>query len=177
MMYFNSMKITLRNNAIATEALEILKTRLADGFDCDQEYNDNPSMRMANDLVADGKTIKLPKNNGYYFPENAENVMCELLKYLAENLNGKTFSCIIENEGEEDFGEIEAQYKKGVLTTKATYFPRGYEECFYCEDCGETVVWMDEYDESETYICPECGEVLDLSEQKPKITENTWKIA
>ena len=31
-------------------------------------------------------------------------------------------------------------------------------------ECGEYVVRLDEYDPSKTYICPECGEEVDLSE-------------
>jgi len=182
MTYYNSMEITFETNTTALEALEILKNRLADGFSCDKTYRRNPSMRMINDLRVDENSISLPDEddfyeNGYYLPEHFGEIMCELLKFLAENLNGKTFECISNNESDCDSLTFEAQYNKDTLTVKTTYYPNGYTEHFYCEDCRTMITSIDEYNENETYICPECGEEFDPTEQKLVITEKTFVIA
>lgn len=50
MHYENSLTVTLKNKKTATAALEIMKTRLIAGFDCDKNYSRTPSMRMCEDL-------------------------------------------------------------------------------------------------------------------------------
>ena len=49
-----------------------------------------------------------------------------------------------------------------------------------CDECGENIVKIDEYDASKTYFCEECGEEVDLQEQyencKPIITEKVIAI-
>lgn len=176
MLYHNELTITLRTNKTAAIALEIMRTRLSAGFDCDKKYNDVPSVKMMDDLEVDGRTITLPHNSGYYFPKDAEIVIGELLKCLAEGLSGKNFTCKNQNYSDEDMNDIEAQCKNGVLKVKTIYYPMGYIEFFHCEECGATVVWLDEYEEGETYICPDCGEVVDLSNQMPEVTEKTFRV-
>ena len=181
MLYQNLLEIKLRTNSIATAALEILKTRLSSGFSCDRDYENNPSVRMQNDLILDDKTIRLPKlweNDGYYLPKDAEAVMFELLQYLAEHINEKTFSCKNKNySSDDDYSEVNAQYKKGVLEIDSIYYPRGYCEELYCEECHEIIVDLEEYEEDETYICPECEEPCDFSEQLPISTHYKQSIA
>ena len=50
MYYTNSMKITLKNAESATKALEVLRTRLIEGFECDNDYERVPSMMMLSHL-------------------------------------------------------------------------------------------------------------------------------
>ena len=38
MYYTNSMKVTLKNAEAATKALEVMRTRLIEGFECDNDY-------------------------------------------------------------------------------------------------------------------------------------------
>ena len=176
MYYTNTMKITLKNKKTATAALEILKSRLTTGFDCDKNYKDIPSMLMHNSLKITGKTIALPKDFGCYLPEDAEIVIPELLKDLAEHLRNETFTCENTNTTDDDEGRVEAQYVDGALNVKTTYFPAGYCD-FYCEECDEVVISMDDYEEGETYTCPECGEEMDLSDWAPVTTSKVFEIA
>ena len=175
MYYTNAMKIALKNKKTATAALEILKSRLATGFDCDKNYKDIPSMLMHDNLKITGKTVALPKDFGCYLPEDAEIVIPELLKYLAEHLAEETFTCENVNVTDNDEGWIETQYIDGVLNVKTTYFPSGYCD-FYCEECDEVVISVDDYEHGETYTCPECGEEMDLSDWAPVITNNIFQI-
>lgn len=180
MLYQNLLEIKVRTTGIATTAFELLKTRLNDGFHCDKDYDDNPAARMQNDLILDGKMITLPKlseNDGYYLPKDAEVVISELLQYLAEHINEKNFSCENENYSDDDYSKLDAQYKKGVLEIHSVYYPRGYCEELYCEECQEIIVDLEEYEEDETYICPECEEPCDFSEQLPIVTHYKQNIA
>lgn len=175
MYYTNTMKVTLKNKKIAAAALEIMKTCLAVGFDCDKKYKRNPSMEMIDNLKITGKKVILPEDFGCYLPEDAEIVIPELLRDLAEHLSNETFTCENSNTTDDDESWVEAQYVDGALTVKTTYFPSGYCD-FYCEECDEVVISMDDYEEGETYTCPECGEEMDLSDWAPVITENTIQI-
>ena len=60
MYYTNSMKVTLKNAEAATKALEVLRTRLIEGFDCDKSYARIPSMMMLANLNAKENIIGLP---------------------------------------------------------------------------------------------------------------------
>ena len=64
MHYENSLTVTLKNKKTATAALEIMKTRLIAGFDCDKKYRRTPSMRMCEDLDVTGNIIDLPEDCG-----------------------------------------------------------------------------------------------------------------
>ena len=42
----NTMKITLKNNTVANKALDILRSRLAEGFSVNKYYKRNPWLRQ-----------------------------------------------------------------------------------------------------------------------------------
>ena len=180
MYYYNAMKVTLKNAEAATKALEVLRTRLIEGFDCDNDYERIPSMMMLTRLNTDNHTVSLPEDFGCYRPEDAEGVQIELLKHLALSLSAEDFTCEIFNEGEYSEGELEAKYKNGKLEIKAVYYPCGRCDFLTCDECGEDVVSLAEYEEGKTYICPECGEEIDLAEayeeHKPEIQEIVFDI-
>lgn len=175
MYYENSMKVTMKNKKVATTALEILKTRLTSDFECASSYKKNPFKQMAQELFVKGKTIMLPEDFGCMVPEDAESVQFDLLQYLAEDLN-EDFSCQIYNYSDCSEAEITANYQNGTLTIKSVFYPNGYCDCFCCGECDEEVVFVREYDESKTYICPYCGEELDFTDWAPITTEKTIKI-
>jgi hypothetical protein len=175
MYYNNSMKVTLKNAEAATKALEVLRTRLIEGFECDNDYERVPSMMMLSHLSADNHTVSLPEDFSGYRPEDAEGVQIELLKHLALSLSAEDFSCEIYNEGEYSEGEVAAKYENGRLEIKAVFYPCGRCDFLACGECGEEVISIAEYEEGKTCICPECGEEIDLSEAyeecKPEIKE------
>jgi len=92
MYYENAMKITMKNENAAAEALEIMKTRLIAGFDCDKGYKRNPSMLMHDALKVIDNTIVLPEEFGCYTHEDAENVIPELMQNLAAHLSTEVFA-------------------------------------------------------------------------------------
>ena len=173
-----ALKITLKNKKAATAALEILKTRLIAGFDCDKGYKKNPSMLMHDSLKLSGKTITLPDDFGSYFPEDALKVIPELMKDLAEHLSTETFTFNACNSSDYDEGWVKGSYANGEMKIKTTYLPSGFGD-FYCQECDEVIATMEDdekgniYIECDTNVCPECGEEVDLSDWFPVITEQT----
>lgn len=185
MRYDNEMMVTMRTAKMAEKAMEILKDRLTAGFDCDEDYKNNPysifrcdedcgnnpSQRLIKDLTIDGRVIKVPFDCGYYIPTDAMTVMCELADTLAKNFEKNTFTLFNQNMSDYDMSRVEASFKKGVLDIQTTYYPNGFLGDYYCLKCGAVVVYAEDYVEGNTYICPECGEEIDLSDQIPVMTK------
>lgn len=180
MEYYNEFKLTMETNAKAKEASEILVNRLNKGFEIDNTYRFNPSSKMAQVISANDNTVTLDGYDGYYTVEDSEEVFFELIKVLAENLSEDTFSCEIINNSTYSEGTINTSFSNGILTINSVYYPEGYTEYLCCDECGENIVKIDEYDASKTYFCEECGEEVDLQEQyencKPIITEKVIAI-
>ena len=171
----NTVKITLKNTESATKALEILRNRLSKGFEIDKIYRRNPSQRMREALEVIENTIVLPEYFGCYVTEDAEDVMFELIQYLAENMVNASFCWDGWNTNPYTDGHFEAAYENGLLKTKYTYYPSG--DCsLWCSECGEMSITPGEYEEGKTYICSECGVELDVSEWVPVTTEKTIQI-
>ena len=181
MHYENSLTVTLKNKKTAATALEIMKTRLIAGFDCDKKYRRTPSMRMCEDLDVTGNIIDLPEDCGYYFADDAEMVMLELLKDLAAHLSGESFTFNICNSNDYDEEWIDGSYANGELKIKTTYLPSGFGD-YYCPACGEVIATMNDDAEGNIFVeykedvCSECGEEIDFSEWLPVITEKTFQI-
>ena len=176
MRYDNEIKITMRTTQMAEKAVEVLRTRLAAGFACDEDYRRNPSQRLNDDLEIEGRIIKVPFDCGYYTPVDALTVMCELAENLAKAFAKNTFTFENCNWSDYDMSRVDAKFKKGVLEIQTIYYPNGYCEEYFCPECGEVAVYAEDYVEGNTYICPECGEEIDLSEQIPEITKKTIEI-
>ena len=175
MYYTNSMKVTLKNTEAATKALEVLRTRLIAGFDCDKGYARIPSMMMLANLEVADNTIVLPEDFGCYTPNDSMSVIPELMKDLAAHLSGEDFSFYCCNTSDYDESWVKGSYAEGELNVATTYLPSG--DCYlYCPECDELITTLDEYEEGKTYTCPECGEEIDLSDWAPITTEKTYKI-
>lgn len=180
MYYTNEITIEMKDNTTATKALEILKARLEAGFDVDKNYRRNPSKRMAEALAVEENTIIIPEEDGFYDPYTSIDVNIELLKALATEMRDEAFTTFICNVSDCDEAQIEAEYENGTLTTTTTYYPNGYTEFLYCEECDAEIVELEKYDPNATYICPDCGEEIDMEsvyeEWKPEITKKEFTI-
>lgn len=181
MYYTNSVKVTLKNAEIATKALEILRTRLIAGFDCDKGYARIPSMKMLANLDAEDNIIDLPEDFGCYLPDDAANVISELMQELAAHLSGEAFTFDTCNNSDYDESWVDGSYANGELKIKTTYLPSGFGD-LYCQECEEVIATMSDDAEGNLFVeykegaCPECGEEIDLSNWLPVITEKTFKI-
>lgn len=181
MYYENSLKITLKNKKTAAAALEIMKTRLIAGFDCDKGYKRVPSMLMHEALEAAGNTIVLADDFGCYTPEDAEKVISELMQDLASHLTAEAFTFEACNSSDDDEGWVEGFCESGELKIKTTYFPSGFGDC-YCPECDAVIATMKDDAEGNLFVeykdgvCPECGEEIDLSDWLPVITEMTFQM-
>ena len=176
MYYTNTMTITLKNNTSANQALAILRSRLSAGFAADNAYRRNPSQIMGEALEVIDNTIVLPEDFGCYITEDAESVMHELIQHLAENMGSESFDWDGWDSNDYTDGHFEAAFRNGLLSIKYTYYPSGASANYHCNECGVVVVSEDDYEAGKIYICPECGEVVDLSEQIPVVTETTIHI-
>ena len=133
MYYTNTVKITLKNNESATKALEILRNRLNAGFEIDKNYKRNPSLSMSEALEVIDNAIELPEDFGCYITEDAENVMFELIRHLAENMGNLEFAWNGWNSNDYTDGHFEAEYAQGLLNIKYTYYPSGAgTDCYAC---------------------------------------------
>ena len=177
MMYYNDLKITLRTNKVAVKALEIISQRLSLGFDCDCNYDDAPSTQMMKELYVTDRVVTFPSNSNLFAPEDMCEVVSVLLKDLAESIEAKTFSCRCSASSEDDYCIIDATYKKNELSVEYTYYPVGPCEKYYCDSCGAFIIFEDEYEAGKTYICPDCGEEVDLTKQIPVTAYKNFQIA
>ena len=129
MKYSNFMIIGLKNKRTATKAMKVIKNRLADGFACDEHYQDTPSTRMASDLtVLQDTMILLPEGNGYYLPKDAETVITELVKHLAAHMGNETFEWFIHSSSKDDFAKALSGGDVSKADLLLDAFKKGYEE-------------------------------------------------
>ena len=138
------IKVITKNNAIAKNALDIMKDRLNKGFGVDGNYKRTPSSRLAESLEVKRCRVITPEDDGFYLPEDAMKVIPELLQYLAERL-GADFKLKSYHQSEYDECSIDANYHEGVLDIETVYYPSGYCEELCCEECGEVVIEMEDY--------------------------------
>ena len=178
MYYTTLMNLNLNTEENAHIALTILKDRLNKGFSVDSLYRNCPSANMAASLFIKGTSITLPDYSGFYTPLDSEEVFYELLRHLADALHAD-FQLDVYNESDYDEGHFDANCKEGILNITYTYYPLGFLDYFRCENCDQEIVSFSDYEKGKTYICPECGEEIDLSdayeEFAPCITTSTYK--
>ena len=183
MYYTNSIKVTLKDTESAIKALEILRNRLDAGFEADKIYKGIPSQNMREALEVVENTIVLSEDFGYYVTEDAESVMFELIQNLAENMGNESFVWDGCDSNDYTDGWFNAEYENGLLNIKYTYFPSGSATGIWCEECDAELFHLADYVDGKIninldceYVCPECGEVVDLSEYLPIVTEKSIRI-
>lgn len=161
-MYFtNTIKITMENNEAANTALAIIKKVLCTG-NYSSGNTTNTAEELANDLQVKGAQIVQEEYAGYFTVEDIDAVMEDVLKAVAEIDSIHEFECEVISDSTYSYGEIEASYKNGLLKIKNTYYPCGYCEYLRCPECSEEIVKIEDFDPNKEYVCPECGEVIDL---------------
>ncbi len=184
MYWTNGLKVTLKDAETAAAALEIMKARLIDGFDCDKNYRFNAAMELHDTLEVFDNSIVLPEDSGSYLPGDSETVFAELMEYLAKHLSTENFTFTAGSTSDYDEGYINGNYTNGELKFEEVYFSNGFSH-IWCPECEEIIASMDDNAEGDiwivsangeliaskedlkkgkTFICPECGEEIDLSD-------------
>lgn len=173
----NKMMITFTTHAAANCAKKIASRTI-------QEMNRSFWFCDA----AEGTTSKiLVSDTSVVLAEDAPLLADEMLdvaelivKTLAAELPQENFTFDIVGADTYAEGWLDGSFTNGTLELTNTYYPEGYCEFVSCPECGEFVIGLDEYDPSKTYVCPHCGEEVDLTKQyefcKPDIKRETVKI-
>lgn len=179
MDYTNTITITLNNNTSSQIALKAARNILATtAAALNKGCKHSPSESLANALTLNNNIIEA--EDGFFVPEDIPTVIEIILTEIATALKNSNFSCTVYTDSTYSADEIEASFTNGSLHIKNTYYPCGYIGALYCEECGEEIVSMADFDPTVTYYCPECGEEIDLREQyteyAPVITETTKNI-
>ena len=172
MNYTNEMKATMINAEAAVNAKAIIEDILSKKVSSD--YKDNPMISFLEDLEIKDNVLSLDGDNGYFIPEDAQEIFEEIVKALAACGLVKFNSY---NESTYSESCVEATISNGKLEVETVYYPCGYCEYLECPECGEFVVKLEDYDPNATYHCPECGEEIDLSEQYKEVAPIVKKYA
>ncbi len=128
MEYVNILTITMETEELAIKAMDILKERLGAGFECDEMYRIIPSKKMAEDLILIDNEITLPENSGYSAPEEANDVIAELMKCLAAKMDGACIICEAYNFSDYVGNELFAILENGTLRIERNESPYFYDE-------------------------------------------------
>ena len=179
MEFTNTITITMENNEAATTALETIKKVLCSG-NYSEGYRINTAEKLANDLQIKGAKIVQEEYNEYFTPEDINSVIEDVLKAIAKIDGVHSFECEVFTDSTYSEDEFEATYKNGLLKIKDTYYPSGCWEYLCCPECGEDVIRLEEFDPNKEYVCPVCGEVINLKkayeENAPVLEEKEYVI-
>ena len=171
MEYTNEMRITMISNEAVNNAKAVIENVL-NSKDYNSGYSFNATEQLLEALEVKNNTLSLDGNDGYFVPQDAQEIFEEIVKALA-------FCGLIEfkayNYSTYSESSLEAEFHNDHMEVESIYYPCGYCEYLECPECGEFVVRIDEYDPNATYYCPECGEEIDLSKQYEEVVQEIKK--
>ncbi len=171
--FTNDFTVTFTNAAAANKAKQIAdETFRALRYDL---YSKQPSIRAANSLTIEDD-VTLTFEEICFDSLDLLDASSKVIKALACGMKEETFEFYVRGSDTYTDGWIEGNYLNGVLDMTNTFFPEGYSTYLHCYECGAEVVLMEDYDPNATYVCPECGEEIDLSSAAPDIERETIKI-
>ena len=170
----NDLRIEMMNNEAAKNAAEAIKNYIAENAAVYETVNMENLMA---DLTVEDNAVVLEDSYSMH-GRNYMTFVPEICKIIAatDSFEGKAYYC----SGYGDEGNFEFSCENGVLKMRSVNYPNGYCSHLCCEECGMDVVAIDEYEAGKIYICPECGEEIDLSEAfeeySPVIVEEEFFI-
>ena len=178
-VYTNQTKVIFTNAEAASKAKEIAAQVIASVED--NYFYLNGIKNTIRNLSINDNALCLPEDEGELASSDLLEIMTEVVKAIAEQLPSENFTFDVNGYDCYTEGWLEGKYEDGTLEIKSTYFPLGYIDTLVCPECEEVIVALDDYIPGKKYICPECGEELDLSEEykeiAPIITVTSLKIA
>ena len=139
MYYTNEIRATMINAEAAVNAEAIIEDVLSKKVFSD--YKHNPTISFLEDLEIKGNVLSLDGDNGYFIPEDAQEIFEEIVKALAFCGMVKFNS---HNEGTYSESCVEATASNGKLEVETVYYPSGY--CEYLK-CGEGTVFSEKYED------------------------------
>jgi hypothetical protein len=171
---YTSLKITLKTEELATKAMAIMKTIIANRIPASPKE----LIKFEADICVEENFIIVEESCTLYETTFLEMIP-DIMKAIATAQTASTF----EAHGYYDscncgyVAEIEASFTNGTLNIKT--IESGNEQgC--CPECGEEIVDFNEYDPNKKYFCPECGEELDPYEMFdgliPTVKEESFQI-
>lgn len=169
----NDMRIGMKDAKAAEAAAETIREYVeAKGANYDSLNRAN----LLKDLHVEGNAIVLEDSYSMYGYDYMKFIpeVCKLIALIG-SCSGEAFFA-------SDYGEgsFEINCDGAILTLNSLWYHNGYSESLHCDECREEVVRYDEYEPGKIYICPECGEVVNLTEEyekyTPEINEITFKI-
>ena len=165
MDYYTRLTGTFSNKNAAMKAMNVAKAVLADnGNTYDRNYARTPSQFMSDELEVKKNKLILSGYCGFYVPEDTEAVLTDIFKEIAKTMPTETFTFESYTDSTYSDIDIEGNYINGTLTINSIYYPCGYVEYLRCPECCEEILSLEEYDpEKKQYVCPECGETIDLA--------------
>ena len=172
MEYYNKMNIEMADNAAAQKAFEILKETLANG-NYDTDYRCEPSIKLFEAITINKNTLSLSGDDGFYTPEDMMNVAADVFTAIATDLKNEFVRGSVFTDSTYADSEITAIVDVGKVIISTTYYPMGFVESLVCDDCGEEIVSLQDFDPNKEYVCPECGETLDLQSQYDEVIPQT----
>ena len=156
----NTFKLTMENGKAANTALKMIKKVFTDS----EERRGNCPKSFADNLAIEGSEIILTDEYGcFFYPEETVDVFENVLKAIAKRKGIQRFECTSSNQCDCSANDFEASYENGTLRIKNTYYPSGWYDSLDCPECCEEIMRLEDYASEKEYICPYCGEVIDLS--------------
>lgn len=179
MEFYNEMTIKF-NKEVELETVKKAIFNSIKNSKLNDEYAFNAPQSLIDNLTQKDNEITLPEYFCCYIPEDADELFEDMMLAIACFYKGYEFTCELYNNSTYSESCCDATYKNGSLELECTYYPSGHCEMLICEECGEEIVSIEDYNPDETYTCPECGEVLDLQKQydetAPKIEKKVIEI-
>lgn len=173
----NDLRIEMKNTEAAVKAAEAIKNYTIANA---ESYKTLNLQNFLNDLEIEETAVVL--NDSYMMHG------CDYMEYVPEICRVvASLTCVNTFEGTAfytsgygDEGNVEFSFNGSIVKSKSVCYPNGFVECLCCEECGMDVVSIHEYEAGKIYICPECGEEIDLSEAfeeySPEIVEKEFCI-
>ncbi|MBR4079804.1 MAG: hypothetical protein IKK29_06290 [Christensenellaceae bacterium] len=177
---YTTFRIRLKSNNTTNELFEIIKNTI-DNYE--KYMSERDGIKFLNDFEID-ETQRLihAEDSCSLDSETFADLIPQIAKNIATNVkdceydvNAYYTSC---NCGFEAYHGI--SYKENILNIKSVFSEEGNG---FCEDCGETFVYIDEIDEQDyekEFICRKCGEKHTFNELffgcPPEIMKSTYEI-
>lgn len=176
MEFTNTLTLTMKSTEVAENVLGFMKetiTNMSNKYN--EGYDFDALKKFSQSIVVNDNVIEMVDEVGCFMPEDISEVLEDVLVSIAKMFSLEEFSC--SSYTDSTYGEIniDVAYSNGEMELKSEYYSMGYMEETFCSEC-DCLISLVDIENAKEYICPECGEVIDLSEYLPKVEEKKITI-